>query len=103
MSREEFIDYYETRHVPLILRLLPQITEYRRNYVQLQLSATQGKGSDAIDVVTEAWFEDKRAFDEFRIAAATPAIQQLISQDEKNFVDSGSLRMFVVEERVSSL
>jgi hypothetical protein len=33
LSREQFIDYYESNHAPLVRRLLPMIGAYRRNYV----------------------------------------------------------------------
>src|SRR3546814_13313285 len=33
LSQEEFENYYEKYHVPLVLKHLPQIAHYRRNYV----------------------------------------------------------------------
>jgi hypothetical protein len=33
MSRGDFIEYYESNHVPLVKQLLPSIGEYRRSYV----------------------------------------------------------------------
>ena len=33
MSREDFIQYYETKHVPLILKHVKIMADYRRSYV----------------------------------------------------------------------
>jgi hypothetical protein len=35
MSRNAFIVYCESVHVPLVSRLFPQILDHRRNYVEL--------------------------------------------------------------------
>ena len=68
ISREDFIDYYEDKHAPLIGALLPNtILSYRRNYVidedPLSLRLKQGRGDDAsipdIAVITEARFASR--------------------------------------------
>src|SRR3546814_16483863 len=47
LSQEEFENYYEKYHVPLVLKHLPQIAHYRRNYVVPDtLLRTQHMSSD---------------------------------------------------------
>ncbi|WP_156112205.1 EthD domain-containing protein, partial [Prescottella defluvii] len=44
LSHDEFVAYYENNHAKLIRRLLPQIREYRRNY----LDRDTGIGADGV-------------------------------------------------------
>jgi len=100
LSREAFIDYYETRHAPLIRSLLPGILDYRRNYVERD-GAFVFAGASPIDfdVVTEIWLADRAAYDRFVARAGEPDIAERIAQDEENLFDRAATRMFVVEER----
>jgi uncharacterized protein (TIGR02118 family) len=99
LSREAFVEYYETRHAPLIRRLLPGIAEYRRNYVDME-GAFLFPGAPAIDfhVITELWFADRAAYDAFVSAAAEPEVARQIGEDEENLFDRSATRMMVVEE-----
>lgn len=102
ISREAFIDYYESRHAPLILSLLPQIREYRRNYFDLT-GAIFGPGVQApdFDVVTELWMEDRAAYDAFMARSAEPDVAARIAADEENFLDRSATRFIVVDEHSS--
>ena len=55
LSRDEFKKWYETRHVPNILEVMPGIIEYRRNFLRETVSG--------VDVVTELVFPDQETFD----------------------------------------
>lgn len=102
LSRERFIAYYEQHHVPLIMRLMPQILDYRRNYVQARDAYLAGGISVLdFDAVTELWYRTEA---DYRAAAAVledPAILKQITDDEENFLDRDKTRMFVVEEYAS--
>src|SRR3546814_8457508 len=68
LSQEEFENYYEQYHVPLVLKHLPQIAHYRRNYVVPDpLLRTQHMSSDAtppeFNVLTESWISQKNTYD----------------------------------------
>ncbi|HET8613508.1 MAG TPA: EthD domain-containing protein [Sphingomonas sp.] len=98
-----FIDYYETRHAPLILSLLPGIVEYRRNYADFTGAfASPGAAPFDFDVVTELWFADRAAYDRAMAVAARPDIAARIAGDEAHFLDREKTRMFLVEERTSA-
>lgn len=100
MSRDAFIDYYETRHAPLIRRLLPGIVDYRRNYVDLDGAFLfPGAAPIDFDVITEIWLADKSAYDHFLAVAAQEDVAGQIARDEENFLDRAASRMIVVEER----
>ena len=91
-----FRDYYEGHHVPLINRLLPYYDGYRRNY--LTSPFRDGQSEVGFDVVTELRFATRQHYDGWRSALADPAILQQIRDDERNFLEEGSTRMWVVDE-----
>ncbi len=98
LSRDAFIAYYETRHAPLIRSLLPNIVDYRRNYVQRAGAFTSAIAALDFDSVTEMWFATRAHYDAFLAAAAHPETAALIAQDEENVFDRPATRMFVVDE-----
>ena len=99
LSRDAFVDYYETRHAPLIRRLLPGIVEYRRNYIDIE-GAFLFPGAAPIDfhVITELWFADRAAYEAFVARAAEPEVARQIAEDEENIFDRSATRMMTVEE-----
>lgn len=98
LSREAFIAYYETRHAPLIRSLLPDIADYRRNYVDGAGAFTSPVAAIDFDSVTEIRFADRAAYDRFLARAAEPAVAAAIAADEENVFDRAATRMFVVDE-----
>ena len=104
VSREAFIDYYETRHAPLILSLFPTIREYRRNFIDLEGAFLYPDARPVdFDAVTEIWFDDRAGYDAFVAHATKPEIAQKIADDESNFLVSSMTRMFLVEEHRSAI
>lgn len=101
LTREQLVAYYEGQHAPLILRLLPGIVDYRRNFIDRDGAFASPVADIDFDVVTEMRFADRAAYDRFLAAAADPAIAQAIAEDEENVFDRAATRMFVVEERSS--
>jgi len=100
LSREAFIDYYETRHVPLILSIAPQICEYRRNFL-IEAGAIVAPCAAPLDfdVVTEIWYPDREAYAAAMTAFTLPANAERIARDEENVFDRSRTRFFEVEER----
>jgi len=100
LSREAFIEYYETRHVPLILKIAPQISEYRRNYlIQEGAIVMPGLAPLDFDVVTELWYPDRAAYAAAMAALTSPENAERIARDEENVFDRSRTRFFEVEER----
>ena len=96
---EDFIDYYENHHVPLILRILPFQVEYSRNYVRQggAIASMDGQPAD-YDVVTEARFATQEDFERFCVEGTKPEIREQVIADELNFMDRDNLRFFIVDE-----
>lgn len=102
ISREAFIDYYESRHAPLILSVFPSIAAYRRNFADFSSAFASDAAPFDFDVVTEIEFADRAGYEEMLALHAEPAIGATIAEDEANFIDRGFTRMFVVETRESA-
>ena len=107
ISREAFVDYYENTHAPLIRRLLPSISEYRRNYVHHGEAPhahgrTPAREHPGFDVVTEIWFEDESAWRSFVTEISKPEVAAQIAEDELNFLNRTANRLILVDEFRSS-
>ncbi len=102
LTRAQFIEYYETRHVPLILSIAPQVCGYRRNFIEAE-GAILGPTAAVrdFDCITELWFADAVAFGAAMAAFAEPRNAERIAADEENVFERGFTRFFTVEERVS--
>jgi EthD domain len=120
MSRQEFRDYYETHHAPMGDVAMATAKRYVRRYLQplselewdeglknamLNIGGPGVLGTDGaeFDVVTEAWFEDRAAFEQAFRAMGKPDFLANALADEANFLDMTCSRMFTVEERESRL
>ncbi|WP_107985091.1 EthD domain-containing protein [Rhodococcus sp. OK519] len=102
LTHAEFVDYYENNHAKLIRSLLPQIREYRRNY----LDVASGIGADGaptpdFDVISEFVFDDRAAYDDMLATHARPEVAAAIEADEENFLDRSRNRMYIVDIRES--
>jgi hypothetical protein len=97
MRHEEFVDYYENHHVPLILSLAPAPAAYSRTY----LPASAGRRFEAdFDVITRLRFDDdaaRRAWLD-RVYAAGSGV----AEDEERFLDRARTRGWIVDERVTT-
>jgi hypothetical protein len=95
ISKQQFRDYYEDHHVHLIIRLLPTISRYVRNYTQ---EATTQVPWDSF---TEVWFEGDAAYADYLRRISDPQIIGEIRRDELNFIDSKRSQRVPVEEQVT--
>jgi uncharacterized protein (TIGR02118 family) len=108
MSREALIEYYETKHVPLIRECIPSLYEYTRSYVMPEHMFVAGHNADVappppvFDVITEIWFTSMEKYREMHAATADPAVDDRIKRDEENFLDRTSMTMFLVDERITA-
>jgi uncharacterized protein (TIGR02118 family) len=99
LSRNDFMEYYETKHVPLVRKLFPQIQEYRRNFLDVRGAIiAAGASPPDFDVVTEFWFADRAAYEDTLASYGSPSAGETIRQDEENFLDRSKMRFIVAEE-----
>jgi hypothetical protein len=104
LTREQFIDYYETRHAPLICALLPEVCGYRRNFIHSEGAfLNPGAATRDYDVITELWFADRAAYEAAMERCANPETARRIAEVEEQFLDRSCTRMFVVDEHISTL
>jgi len=90
MDRSRFARYYEEKHAPLILEIMPAIIDYRRNYLPQSVAG--------FDVITEIWFEDRASFDAAMAVATAHPASELIASDEANFLDRAATVVVLPEE-----
>jgi uncharacterized protein (TIGR02118 family) len=97
-TREEFIDYYENHHVPLVLSLASTPRVYKRNYVVRGDAAGPGSPAFDFDVVTEMAWDNRAGIEEWMALRDVPAI----AEDEAKFLDRSKTRTHVIDERTSA-
>jgi hypothetical protein len=62
VEMQDFIDYYEYKHVPLICSLAPTPIVYKRRYLVRGEELTKEGAAVDFDVMTELRFPDRAAF-----------------------------------------
>jgi hypothetical protein len=97
METGDFVDYYESHHVPLILRLATPPLIYKRHYRSEAL--TRKAGPVDFDVVAELGFADRAAYLAWMAELASSG---QVAADEGRFLDRSQTRAFVFEERVTA-
>ena len=98
LSPQEFADYYERNHVPLVLSKAAMPPVYKRNYIQ-RGDVFNLEGDDiGFDCMTELIFADRDGFQ----AWLTSLGGEEIARDEENFIDRAATRAYVVDERTSA-
>ena len=95
LALEEFLRYWQEKHGPLLLKLVPGLKRYVQNTpVRLPRS-----GELQFDGIAELWFDDleswRRATDFYLGDEGKP-----IRDDEEKFLDKSKLAFFVAEEKL---
>jgi len=104
MSFEDFVEYYETTHAKLGVRVLPTAERYFRRYLSPFPAAESGERQETdYDVITEVWFKDRATFEAAMSDLSDPVIAEEIAQDEEQLFDRSRIRFFTVEEYESQL
>jgi len=104
MSREAFIEYYETRHAVLATRVVPGLIDYRRMYIDPDhMAFGMPPASPGYDVITMLVFADAAAYQSAFHTLSDPEISQQIAEDEEHLFDRSGIRAWVVDERRSIL
>lgn len=97
LTREQFIDYYDNKHIPFMKRTLSVgAAVHRRNFVIP--SAHQGNEPDEnYDVICEVMYEDLETARASLKDFEDEDIRRRIKEDEANFILPGSVKRFIVE------
>jgi uncharacterized protein (TIGR02118 family) len=98
LSPQEFADYYEHNHVPLVLSKAFMPMVYKRNYIQ-RGDAFNIEGTEiSFDCMTELVFADRHDLSSWMASLDVDEI----ARDEENFIDRAATRAYVVDERSSA-
>jgi hypothetical protein len=101
MSRENFIQHYETSHAVIGKRLLGHLwVKYVRNYPKglMEYQPEQTSVEDSYDAVTEIWLKDAAAMEEMARIINIPENNKLILEDEEKFQERTKTRLLIVDE-----
>ncbi|MFQ6396221.1 EthD domain-containing protein [Nocardia sp. KC 131] len=104
LTLEEFCDYYEQRHAPLFVRMIPPdvaaaIKHYRQNHA---VRIDRGTTEPAYDCVTEFKFENLAGLKVWTMWYRGDG-GRVLREDEENFMDTGRRVTVVTDERPASL
>lgn len=102
MATDDFIDYYENHHVPLILSLAPPPIVYKRHYLQRGAPVNLGDAQLDFDVVTELAFADPAAFQSWMGAVSQGDAGERVATDEARFLDRSRTRFCAVSDYVTT-
>jgi hypothetical protein len=106
LSLAEFIERYETVHVPLAEKHARGLLRYERHYLHPSPTDLYGAevGEPEYDVLTELWYEDMAAFQKTcsDMTRHPERIADIVADEEKLF-DRSRSRVAFVEDRRSDL
>ena len=103
ISEEDFKNYYENNHAPLIESLFPTLDGYTRTYLfeSNLLSDTLPLESDGaqsqFNVITELTFKNEEDLNQFFERGTHQDVVETIRDDEANFLDGEKTIMYRVE------
>jgi EthD domain len=104
LTRQQFKDYFETKHVKFGEKYLPPYcTKYIRRYLIPQanpMTPNQPPHPD-FDALVELWFADEEQFKAFQASVAGEADVHLVVEDEERFQDRNNVYRYLVEEHQS--
>jgi hypothetical protein len=109
MSRQEFIDYYQSAHAKIGEKYLTgNAVKYIRRFFSplphpLEHPLETTSDDSDYDAIMEMWFEDQAQWEATMKIFAEPAVANLIIEDEKQLFQRDRIRMYCVEEYESDV
>ncbi|MCX7863703.1 MAG: EthD domain-containing protein [Novosphingobium sp.] len=104
MSMAEFINYYETRHAPLLASMMPEAKRYVRRFVQPEVGMALGEvPRPSFDCMIELWWDSRESFKAGMAALGKGDNFRRIYDDEEKLFASHSNPGFSVEECESAM
>ena len=104
MSREAFIEHYETHHRKIGEKYLSGFaTKYQRRYMQSAGFRKQDGDAPPFDVLMEIWYPDQEALNGELAVLSTEEAQAEIAADEERLSDRELIRSYTVEEYASEM
>ena len=104
MSREAFIEHYETHHRKIGEKYLSGFAvKYQRRYLQSAGFRGQDGATLPFDVLMEIWYPDQDTLDAALAVLSTDEAQAEIIADEERLFDRDLIRSYTVEEYESEM
>lgn len=103
LEMQEFIDYYEGKHIPLILSLARPPLIYKRRYLVRDQELTKSGNLVDYDVMTELGFADENEFASWMARLSAPGIAEQVAEDEGRFLDRSRTKAYVVQEYATAV
>ena len=104
MSREAFIEHYETHHRKIGEKYLSGFAvKYQRRYLQSAGFRGQEGATLPFDVLMEIWYPDQDTLDAALAVLSTEEAQAEIIADEERLFDRDLIRSYTVEEYESEM
>jgi uncharacterized protein (TIGR02118 family) len=104
LSREAFIEHYETHHRKIGEKYLSGFAvKYQRRYLQSAGFREQGGEEPPFDVLMEIWYPDQDALSAALAVLSTDEAQAEIAADEERLFDRDLIRSYTVEEYESEM
>ena len=104
MSREAFIEHYETHHRKIGEKYLSGFaTKYQRRYMQSAGFREQDGDAPPFDVLMEIWYPDQDALNGALAVLSTEEAQAEIAANEERLFDRKLIRSYTVEEYESEM
>lgn len=105
LTLEQFIELYEKEHAVLgAEKLRGHVVHYERRYLHPLPSTRPAAARDPdYDVVMEAWYEDRAAYDRSQTALREASNAEEIAADEERLFDRSMIRSFSVEEHETDM
>ena len=104
LTREEFMDYYDNVHVPLMHKILSRgAAIHRRNFVipnVADIGAADNIDASTehdYDVICEVFYEDRETAESVMRDFEDPEIRRLCEEDEAKFQLRGSIKRYIVD------
>ena len=104
MSREAFIEHYETHHRKIGEKYLSGFAvKYQRRYLQSARLRGQEGATLPFDVLMEIWYPDQDTLNGALAVLSTDEAQAEIMADEERLFDRDLIRSYMVEEYESEM
>ena len=104
MSREGFIEHYETHHRIIGEKYLSGFaTKYQRRYMRSAGFREQDGDAPPFDVLMEIWYPNQEALNGALAVLSTEEVQAEIAADEERLFARELIRSYTVEEYESEM
>jgi len=94
ISSKQFLSFWLDKHGALVVENIPGVLHYTQNH-----PITSPGAADDADGITEMWFEDMDAYNDYMEWRDSDEAT-IMKESEEKFLDESQTRRYVVEEHV---